>query len=47
MREDTKKRLERAILIERMKKVGIGLGVLAVLGAVIALHRGEHMRDGD
>ena len=36
MREDTKKRLERAILIERMKKVGIGLGVLAVLGAVIA-----------
>ncbi len=35
MREDTKKRLERAILIERMKKVGIGLGILAVLGAVI------------
>jgi hypothetical protein len=36
MREDTKKRLERVILIERLKKVGIGLGVLAVLGAVIA-----------
>jgi hypothetical protein len=36
MREDTKKRLERAIFIERMKKLGIGLGVLAILGAVIA-----------
>jgi hypothetical protein len=36
MREDTKKRLERAIFIERMKKVGIGLGMVAIMGAVIA-----------
>jgi hypothetical protein len=36
MREDTKKRLERAIFVERIKKVGIGLGIVAIMGAVIA-----------
>ena len=36
MREDTKKRLERAILIERLKKAGIGLAIIAAMGLAFA-----------
>lgn len=32
MREDTKKRLDQAIWRERMKRIGMGLGVLALIG---------------
>ena len=32
MREETKKRLERAIWIERAKKAGIGLAIIAAMG---------------
>lgn len=36
MREDTRKRLERAIWTERLKKIGIGLAVAGAIGAVFA-----------
>jgi hypothetical protein len=36
MREDTRKRLERAILIERLKKAGLGLAVIAGIGLSFA-----------
>ena len=32
MREETRRKLERALWIQRGKKIGIGLGVAAVLG---------------
>lgn len=32
MREETRKRLERAIWIERAKKAGIGLAIVAAIG---------------
>jgi hypothetical protein len=34
MREETRKRLERALWIQRAKMIGIGLGVAAVIGAI-------------
>lgn len=36
MRDDTRRRLERLLWAERLKKAGLGLGVTALLGAVIA-----------
>ncbi len=32
MREDTRRRLERALWIDRAKKIGIGLAIVAVIG---------------
>jgi hypothetical protein len=32
LREETRKRLERALWIDRAKKLGIGLGILAAIG---------------
>lgn len=34
MREETRRRLERALWIDRAKKAGIGVGILAVVGAL-------------
>jgi hypothetical protein len=34
MREETRKKLERAIWIQRAKVIGIGLGIAAVIGAI-------------
>lgn len=34
MREETRRRLERALWRERTKKIGIGVAVLAVVGAL-------------
>jgi hypothetical protein len=36
MREDTKKRLERAILMERLRKVGIGVAIVTAMGLAFA-----------
>ena len=36
MREETKRKLTQAIWRERMKKAGIGLAILAAIGAVMA-----------
>jgi len=36
MREDTRKKLERALWMDRLKKIGIGLGVLAAIGLIFA-----------
>jgi hypothetical protein len=36
MRVETKRKLERALWRERAKKIGIGLGVLAVIGLLFA-----------
>jgi hypothetical protein len=36
MREETRKKLERALWMDRLKKVGIGLGIVALLGLVFA-----------
>ena len=36
MREDTRKRLERALWADRAKKAGLGLAILAAIGAVFA-----------
>jgi len=36
MREDTKKRLERAILMERLKRLGIGLAIAAAMALAFA-----------
>ena len=36
MRKETKKRLERAIWLERAKKAGIGVAILAAMGAAFA-----------
>lgn len=36
MREDTRKRLDRALRIEKMKKAGIGLAVVAGIGLAVA-----------
>ena len=36
MREETKRKLTQAIWRERMKKVGLGVAVLAAIGAVMA-----------
>lgn len=35
MREETRRRLERALWIDRAKKAGIGLAVLAVVGLLV------------
>lgn len=36
MRDDTRRKLERAIWMDRLKKAGIGLAVVAAIGAVFA-----------
>ena len=36
MRAETKRKLERALWLQRAKKIGIGLGVLAVIGLFFA-----------
>ena len=36
MREETRRKLERMLWIERLKKVGIGIAALAVIGAYFA-----------
>ncbi len=36
MRDDTRKKLERALWIDRLKKVGIGLAILAAIGAMFS-----------
>lgn len=36
MREETKKRLERVLWLERAKKAGIGLAIVAAMGAAFA-----------
>ncbi|HPG89065.1 MAG TPA: hypothetical protein PLD46_05395 [Hyphomicrobium sp.] len=36
MREDTRKRLDRALRIEQMKKAGVGLAIAAAIGLAVA-----------
>ena len=36
MREDTRKRLDRALRIEQLKKAAIGLAVVAAIGLIFA-----------
>ena len=36
MREETRKKLERALWRQRAKRIGIGLGVLALIGLFLA-----------
>lgn len=36
MREETRKRLDRTLRIEKLKKVGIGLAIVSAIGLVVA-----------
>lgn len=36
MRDETRQKLERALWVDRLKKVGIGLGVLMLIGLAFA-----------
>jgi len=45
MREETRKSLERALMRERLRKAGIGLGVLALIGLYMAYQYYDNLID--